>query len=111
MSKFFFKGRIEPREKYQRFGYNTKREMKLGTQSQPLSLKVCDEARKTAIEEILQQHGLVGNVDVNPAGEESLQELDAILNKPQTQLVEQKPQRNDPCSCGSGKKYKKCCGQ
>jgi len=22
-----------------------------------------------------------------------------------------KPQRNDPCPCGSGKKYKKCCGQ
>ncbi len=22
-----------------------------------------------------------------------------------------KPNRNDPCSCGSGKKYKKCCGQ
>jgi tetratricopeptide (TPR) repeat protein len=21
-----------------------------------------------------------------------------------------KPQRNDPCSCGSGRKYKKCCG-
>jgi uncharacterized protein len=21
------------------------------------------------------------------------------------------PGRNDPCSCGSGKKYKKCCGQ
>lgn len=21
-----------------------------------------------------------------------------------------KPGRNDPCSCGSGKKYKKCCG-
>ncbi len=24
--------------------------------------------------------------------------------------AEQKPGRNDPCSCGSGKKYKKCCG-
>jgi SEC-C motif-containing protein len=23
---------------------------------------------------------------------------------------EEKPGRNDPCSCGSGKKYKKCCG-
>lgn len=23
--------------------------------------------------------------------------------------VEQKPGRNDPCPCGSGKKYKKCC--
>ena len=25
--------------------------------------------------------------------------------------AEQKVGRNDPCICGSGKKYKKCCGQ
>lgn len=25
--------------------------------------------------------------------------------------VEKKPGRNDPCSCGSGKKYKQCCGK
>jgi SEC-C motif-containing protein len=25
--------------------------------------------------------------------------------------IEAKIQRNDPCSCGSGKKYKKCCGR
>jgi len=24
---------------------------------------------------------------------------------------DQKPNRNDPCSCGSGKKYKQCCGK
>jgi SEC-C motif-containing protein len=31
-------------------------------------------------------------------------------NKPQT-MVRSSPKigRNDPCSCGSGKKYKKCC--
>lgn len=30
---------------------------------------------------------------------------------PRTQLKrEAKPDRNDPCPCGSGKKYKKCCG-
>ena len=30
---------------------------------------------------------------------------------PQTPFVgEAKPGRNEPCSCGSGKKYKKCCG-
>ena len=23
----------------------------------------------------------------------------------------EKPGRNDPCWCGSGKKYKKCCGR
>lgn len=25
--------------------------------------------------------------------------------------VEKKPQRNDPCPCGSGKKFKQCCGK
>ncbi len=23
----------------------------------------------------------------------------------------EKPRRNDPCPCGSGKKYKQCCGK
>ncbi|MBJ3764672.1 SEC-C domain-containing protein, partial [Maribius pontilimi] len=22
-----------------------------------------------------------------------------------------RPRRNDPCACGSGRKYKKCCGR
>ena len=26
-------------------------------------------------------------------------------------VKEQEPGRNDPCPCGSGKKYKKCCGK
>jgi uncharacterized protein len=30
--------------------------------------------------------------------------------QPQTLRAEPKPGRNEPCSCGSGKKYKKCCG-
>ncbi|MBL8342923.1 MAG: UPF0149 family protein [Rubrivivax sp.] len=30
--------------------------------------------------------------------------------RPETRRVESKPGRNDPCPCGSGKKYKKCHG-
>jgi hypothetical protein len=30
---------------------------------------------------------------------------------PQPFVRESKIGRNDPCSCGSGKKYKKCCGK
>ena len=30
--------------------------------------------------------------------------------KKQPTKVDKKPGRNDPCPCGSGKKYKKCCG-
>ncbi|HHZ01476.1 MAG TPA: preprotein translocase subunit SecA [Tissierellia bacterium] len=37
--------------------------------------------------------------------------LDNVGGKPQTVVrKEKKVGRNDPCPCGSGKKYKKCCG-
>jgi SEC-C motif-containing protein len=36
------------------------------------------------------------------AGEEALKQAPVVLGK--------QPGRNDPCPCGSGKKYKKCCG-
>jgi preprotein translocase subunit SecA len=31
--------------------------------------------------------------------------------KPQPKKSDKKPGRNDPCPCGSGKKYKNCCGK
>ena len=38
--------------------------------------------------------------------------MDGIVPKPK-QVVRETPKigRNDPCPCGSGKKYKKCCGR
>jgi SEC-C motif-containing protein len=36
---------------------------------------------------------------------------DGVINPKQEQrIVEHKLGRNDPCHCGSGKKFKKCCG-
>lgn len=52
--------------------------------------------------------------------EESKQQLEqflstgdySILNPAlKKRLPEQKQGRNEPCNCGSGKKYKKCCGK
>jgi preprotein translocase subunit SecA len=52
-----------------------------------------------------------------------LEEWDALLSearrkelyleekKSKTVVKPPKPGRNDPCPCGSGKKYKKCCGR
>ena len=31
--------------------------------------------------------------------------------KPKVKTAAEKVGRNDPCPCGSGKKYKKCCGR
>lgn len=38
------------------------------------------------------------------------QYLDGVINPQPQQRVSAKIGRNDPCPCGSGKKYKKCCG-
>ena len=38
-----------------------------------------------------------------------LHRIDALTPRKQLKR-EAKPDRNDPCPCGSGKKYKKCCG-
>ena len=35
--------------------------------------------------------------------------LDAVF--PEGPVPAKPPGRNDPCPCGSGKKYKKCCGR
>ena len=37
-------------------------------------------------------------------------EAEELLGAPAQAKAENKPGRNDPCPCGSGKKYKKCCG-
>ncbi|GAC31756.1 PBPRA1643 family SWIM/SEC-C metal-binding motif protein [Paraglaciecola polaris] len=110
MSKLFFKGRIDPREKYQRFGYNTKRKTKLGSENAPLILSVQTQERQTVIETLLAQHELHGEITLEPTKPENTVQLDTLLNLPGTQTFEKKPNRNDPCSCGSGNKFKKCCG-
>lgn len=39
------------------------------------------------------------------------QGADASTEKKKPKVINKKPGPNDPCPCGSGKKYKKCCGR
>jgi SEC-C motif-containing protein len=59
------------------------------------------EVVQFALDERLRLHGLQ---PVFSADEEDTEPL------PEPPAPAQKPGRNDPCPCGSGKKYKKCCG-
>lgn len=43
--------------------------------------------------------------------EEKRKEITKAWRASKTVVKEQKIGRNDPCICGSGKKYKKCCGR
>lgn len=110
MSKFFFKGRIELPSDYSTYNYNTDPSTKHGSKKHPIAITVISEARKAEIEEQLKALEIFANITLDVEGEENISELEVILNKPTTVVLEKTPSRNDPCSCGSGKKYKKCCG-
>ena len=58
---------------------------------------------------------LKSEVKVTPKRQENKQDLEAgggsSENRPTGTIVKaKKVGRNDPCPCGSGKKYKNCCG-
>ena len=51
-------------------------------------------------------------VQITKASQENLNNLDNdTVRKETVKNEEPKVGRNDPCPCGSGKKYKQCCGK
>lgn len=95
---------------YGKTGFSPKRNEKVGSAAYPLSLVVTSSERQLEIESILEANNLFANIEVDDKGAEDISQLDVALNIPKTQVFEKVPERNAPCSCGSGKKYKKCCG-
>jgi SWIM/SEC-C metal-binding protein len=110
--KLFFKGRQDARQNHIRYGYKTKSSNKAGSKKYPLVLVVTSEARKEEIETLVTEANLFAevNVDNSEGAVESIAELTVLLNKQDTVKLDKVPGRNDPCVCGSGNKYKKCCG-
>lgn len=110
MHDLYYKGRIHTRHNHVKTGYNTKRTVKLGTEKNPLTLIVANDERKLEVEALIAENELFAEITVDNSADENIKELEGILNKPVTTMFDKTPNRNDPCSCGSNKKYKKCCG-
>ena len=110
MHDLYYKGRIHTRVNHVKTGYSTKRTVKLGSEKNPLTLVVNSEEKKAEVAIVVAENDLFATISVDSAASEDLNELEVILNKPTTTTFEKTPSRKDPCSCGSGKKYKKCCG-
>ncbi|MBB1438668.1 PBPRA1643 family SWIM/SEC-C metal-binding motif protein [Shewanella sp. SG41-4] len=108
--KYFFKGRRTPKPAYGESGYNTKRAAKLGTEALPLILSVQTEARQHEVAAMVAEQQLFANITIDADKPENIIDLTGLLNKPKAVTSEAKINRNDACPCGSGKKYKKCCG-
>ncbi|MEH6583704.1 MAG: PBPRA1643 family SWIM/SEC-C metal-binding motif protein [Halioglobus sp.] len=110
--KLFFNGRQQTRESHIKYGHETKASNKAGSEKYPLALVVTSETRKQEIEVLVAEAQLYASVELDSSDEavESIAELTALLNKQDTVKLDKLPSRNEPCVCGSGKKYKKCCG-
>lgn len=83
--------------------------VKLGSAKKPLILRVADDSKVDEIATICDERRWHFILRIEPDEEEDLTDLDRKLSPP-IQREAKKVGRNEPCSCGSGKKYKKCCG-
>lgn len=84
---------------------------KLGSEKNPVVLRVQTEERMKQIAGICQAHGWKFIIGIEPDKPENISDVERLLNPSVPKRTEIKIGRNDPCPCGSGKKYKKCCGQ
>jgi len=88
-----------------------KKTAKLGTEKNPAAVHVQTDKRLKEVTALFKGKGWKYKILLEPDKPEDITGLERLLNPPQPMRVEKKPGRNQPCSCGSGKKYKNCCGQ
>ncbi len=83
---------------------------KLGSEKRPAIVRVQTQERAAEIAALGNKHGWHCIIGIEPYKPEDISDIDRLLNPPVPVKAEVKPRRNAPCPCGSGKKYKKCCG-
>ena len=82
---------------------------KIGTKKHPAVLRVQTVERAQEMLDYCTEHGIQAIVGVEPDKDENVTDVERALSSPTPATVAPKIGRNDPCPCGSGKKFKKCC--
>jgi len=90
--------------------FDGKKTAKLGTETNPAVVRVQTEKRMKEVASIFEENGWKFTMGLEPDKPEDITDLELLLNPTQPMKAEKKVGRNAPCPCGSGKKYKKCCG-
>jgi len=83
----------------------------LGTEKNPAVINVQTQERVKELESVFEKNDWKYKIELEPDKPEDIKNLEILLNPPKTRVAEKKVGRNELCPCGSGKKYKKCCGQ
>jgi len=91
--------------------FNGKKSAKIGTEKNPAVATVQTEKRMKEVALIFEKNGWKYTIGLEPDKPEDITDLERLLNPPKPTAAEKKVGRNEPCPCGSGEKYKKCCGK
>lgn len=84
---------------------------KLGTEKNQAVVNVQTEKRAKELETVFKENGWTYRIELEPDKPEDIKDLNILLNPQMPLIAVKKVGRNEPCQCGSGKKYKKCCGR
>lgn len=91
--------------------YDGKPSGKLGSKKNPAIVSVQTKKRAKEVTSIFEENDWKYKIEVNPGKPEDITQLEQLLHPPKPKKFKKKIGRNEPCPCGSGKKYKKCCGK
>ena len=91
--------------------YDGKKTIKLGTEKNPAVVNVTTKKRMNEVAKIFEDNEWKYTIELDRDKPEDITNLEILLNRPKPKEAEKKVGRNDPCPCGSGNKYKKCCGK
>ena len=86
---------------------------RLGSDRRPAVVRVQTMPKGEEIVALCEKHHWKVIVGIEADQPEDLSDIDLLLRalagKPSAPRVATRIGRNDPCPCGSGKKFKKCC--
>jgi len=91
--------------------FDGKKTAKLGTEKNPAIVTAPTKKRVKELESVFEENGWKYTIELEPDKPEDIKDLEILLNPLKTRIAEKKVGRNEPCPCGSGKKYKKCCAK
>jgi SWIM/SEC-C metal-binding protein len=85
--------------------------VKLGSEKRPAIVRVQTPTRAEEILSICNKHGWQVIVGIELDKPEDISDVERLLSPNVSEETAPKVERNDPCPCGSGLKFKKCCSK
>lgn len=82
---------------------------KLGSKKCPIYVRVASHEQLRVVADQCAQLDLHFIAELSPDHPPDLEQFERAINPPQPVKTQMCVGRNDPCPCGSGRKFKKCC--